>query len=638
MKKFFTMLGAALMMGSVAANAETVTFDVSYWDDETQSYVAQEPFQSEVTRNLDGTLNIDKFMGGDYPVIIKFTEPSVGTQTGVEFVGGYITTRNGYPTYCSDKHTYPKLYSYSADGDKITIRYAHFHNEADYCYLHRDSQNEYSLNLTMSGTLLDELGGGDTPTFYITSTFAMPAIPEDGMTVYVCDENFNEVAESFKTQFVMNDDCTFTMTNFFNSYFPLSFTFSLPSTNEISTINFTGKVTYDGNEINFLTPIYGSDKYMICKLYPNGSETATSLSYPYSLYDYNYVEKLSASDKAVYGHDYRGVILFRGYDGSNWSDWYYLCFYFDIPRTDLINLYVEDYDGNELADSAMSGLVFNADGTITLTNLLNSGQPFSFNFNVPAVGGYADIQVTSPTLNYEGDIYLRNEADDDYLYCTAFNYDGNYEPAAFDQPFIFPDYSYVYRYDKSNPNVKYEYFATFYFYAWLGDDVVDYYVSVYFNLDDLEYTLIPTVVPAMSNYKAFSIMFDDTTVEAIDGTTATFECAEAGYSKQAEVKSLGHGMFTVEFDEAPAESGTYVLTIEEGAFGNSAYMASGYKVGKANTEINNSYTVKVTGIDNISSDSDVKAVYNLMGVKVADSTDNLPAGIYIVNGKKVVVK
>lgn len=47
-----------------------------------------------------------------------------------------------------------------------------------------------------------------------------------------------------------------------------------------------------------------------------------------------------------------------------------------------------------------------------------------------------------------------------------------------------------------------------------------------------------------------------------------------------------------------------------------------------------------SGIDMIESEAgaNAKAVYNLQGVKVADSLENLPAGLYITNGKKVIVK
>lgn len=37
-------------------------------------------------------------------------------------------------------------------------------------------------------------------------------------------------------------------------------------------------------------------------------------------------------------------------------------------------------------------------------------------------------------------------------------------------------------------------------------------------------------------------------------------------------------------------------------------------------------------------DAEPKGVFNLQGIKVTDSTANLPAGIYIINGKKVVIK
>ena len=43
---------------------------------------------------------------------------------------------------------------------------------------------------------------------------------------------------------------------------------------------------------------------------------------------------------------------------------------------------------------------------------------------------------------------------------------------------------------------------------------------------------------------------------------------------------------------------------------------------------------------NISEQDKPKAgdVYNIYGIKVADKADNLPSGIYIVNGKKMVIK
>ena len=46
-----------------------------------------------------------------------------------------------------------------------------------------------------------------------------------------------------------------------------------------------------------------------------------------------------------------------------------------------------------------------------------------------------------------------------------------------------------------------------------------------------------------------------------------------------------------------------------------------------------------TGISNIDAENAVAApVYNLQGIKVSDTLEGLPAGIYITAGKKVMVK
>ena len=48
--------------------------------------------------------------------------------------------------------------------------------------------------------------------------------------------------------------------------------------------------------------------------------------------------------------------------------------------------------------------------------------------------------------------------------------------------------------------------------------------------------------------------------------------------------------------------------------------------------------VNTSAIEEISGDDEaVKVVYNLQGIRMADP-ENLPAGIYVINGKKVIVK
>ncbi|OFQ25314.1 hypothetical protein HMPREF2955_06475 [Prevotella sp. HMSC073D09] len=46
----------------------------------------------------------------------------------------------------------------------------------------------------------------------------------------------------------------------------------------------------------------------------------------------------------------------------------------------------------------------------------------------------------------------------------------------------------------------------------------------------------------------------------------------------------------------------------------------------------------LNGIDNVSTDKAAAEVYTLEGVKLNKQVNELPKGIYIVNGKKMVVK
>lgn len=46
----------------------------------------------------------------------------------------------------------------------------------------------------------------------------------------------------------------------------------------------------------------------------------------------------------------------------------------------------------------------------------------------------------------------------------------------------------------------------------------------------------------------------------------------------------------------------------------------------------------VSGIQTVISGSSAEGVYNLFGVKVSDNTEHLPMGIYIVNGRKVIIR
>lgn len=86
------------------------------------------------------------------------------------------------------------------------------------------------------------------------------------------------------------------------------------------------------------------------------------------------------------------------------------------------------------------------------------------------------------------------------------------------------------------------------------------------------------------------------------------------------------------------ESGTYIVKIPAG------YFLLGEDGSRESSEINLVYTVGANGISIVTADAQgLYNIYNVSGVKVkstrnVDEINNLPAGIYIVNGKKLYIK
>lgn len=90
--------------------------------------------------------------------------------------------------------------------------------------------------------------------------------------------------------------------------------------------------------------------------------------------------------------------------------------------------------------------------------------------------------------------------------------------------------------------------------------------------------------------------------------------------------------FDLEFDPAPTENGVYTLSIMTYAFG-----LDGYNEIPAN--VDQTFTLDTSlGVENVAvdgADAD-KEVYNLQGIRLTESWEELPAGLYIRGGKKVV--
>lgn len=80
------------------------------------------------------------------------------------------------------------------------------------------------------------------------------------------------------------------------------------------------------------------------------------------------------------------------------------------------------------------------------------------------------------------------------------------------------------------------------------------------------------------------------------------------------------------------ETGTYVLNIPAGTIVGSDYDWNSYN---SPEDITVTWTICTTGVEaRLAEQEGETIVYNLQGVRIMD-TENLPSGIYIINGKKV---
>ncbi len=89
--------------------------------------------------------------------------------------------------------------------------------------------------------------------------------------------------------------------------------------------------------------------------------------------------------------------------------------------------------------------------------------------------------------------------------------------------------------------------------------------------------------------------------------------------------------FLAKFSKAPAEDGEYIVTISYSTFG----LDGSQPYPESNDEY--TYTLKASsGIDSIIAEADETGeIYNLQGIRLSTKWSDLPAGIYIVKGRKV---
>lgn len=90
--------------------------------------------------------------------------------------------------------------------------------------------------------------------------------------------------------------------------------------------------------------------------------------------------------------------------------------------------------------------------------------------------------------------------------------------------------------------------------------------------------------------------------------------------------------FDLEFDPAPTADGVYTLSIMTYAFGLDGYQQLANNVDQTFT-LDSSLGVENVAADGADAD---REIYNLQGIRLTESWEELPAGLYIRGGKKVV--
>lgn len=156
--------------------------------------------------------------------------------------------------------------------------------------------------------------------------------------------------------------------------------------------------------------------------------------------------------------------------------------------------------------------------------------------------------------------------------------------------------------------------------------------------EPMKYDLVPTVTPAdgdqieINTTVMITFVFPEGTVPTTDDARASLKCQTANYFDTAYfLKGEANGTYVLKFGTIPFREGTYTMTIAEGTFVDA-------DEAHANPELNYSWNITDTGIESIFTDEAIEGgVYNLNGVYVGESLENLPAGIYVVKGHKVAV-
>lgn len=125
-------------------------------------------------------------------------------------------------------------------------------------------------------------------------------------------------------------------------------------------------------------------------------------------------------------------------------------------------------------------------------------------------------------------------------------------------------------------------------------------------------------------------------VEAVSEACATLGGVDVSdYIETVPFEKNADGSYSVTFP-TPKEQGTYRFTVNAGAFGDAAFIA-GEAGGKGSKAIELDYKVlTTTAVASIEADNAAEVIFNMQGLRVKGNSNELPAGLYIINGKKVL--
>ncbi len=153
-------------------------------------------------------------------------------------------------------------------------------------------------------------------------------------------------------------------------------------------------------------------------------------------------------------------------------------------------------------------------------------------------------------------------------------------------------------------------------------------------------TITPDDTQTVTSLEKVTIVFENAETASIDNSFGVSlkggTPGNADYYNQTGkitvVENEEHPTFDITFNPAPTNAGKYVLTIGYGVFylDNIASYPQAY--------LTRTYTLSPsTGIEGVIADGEANGdIYNLQGVKLNSEWSDLPAGLYIVGGKKVM--